>query len=367
MTEDRAPARHPDEDRPKLVEQTATVDGSDNITVLAGGDAQVTVQQPAAAGTELVKYLAPSLLAALLVSILGESLGLGGKIVAALAVLAWVAWAAARDTYLRMVQRLGLPVITAIYTAALIALTALPDIPKPAQFAIPAICWTAAAVIIVRLTETERKHRTVMQYAGAAVVGFGVVGTGLYVDLIRDGHTLFGVAMVGVSVTGISLGVAVILERDTLIDVVGAVGGVAMIGFGVVMALDGQTLVCVAAIGIGVATTVRGVAALFERDSLEQFAVIGLGVAVIGTGIEGVLDENTLYGAAMIGGGVATTVAAAAALFERDSLKQFAVIGIGVALTVLGVNAALNGDILFGAAGIGAGVAMIGIGVAWKV
>ncbi|MFE7722745.1 hypothetical protein ACFU44_27325 [Nocardia rhizosphaerihabitans] len=366
MTEDRAPARRPDEDRPDPVEQTAIVDGNDNITVLAGGDAHVTVQQPAAAGTEFVKYLAPSLLAALLVSILGEQLGIGGKIVTALTVAAWMTWSVARDTTLRLVQRFALPVVATTYTVAITTFTALPNIPKTLEFAVPAICWVAAAVITVRLTETERRHRTLTQYMGTTLIGTGVAMIGLGVGVVLDGHTLFGVAGIVLSVAVIGFGVAAVIDGDTLGNAAGIVAGVSMIGIGVAVILYGHTLFGVIGIFAGVALIGGGVASFSGRDDLEQFAAIGFGVAAIGFGVAAVLDGDALFGLAMIGLGTAMIGLGGGLIFGRDGLKQFAVICGGVAAIVRGVDTVLDGRALFGAAIVGFGVAAIGFGVALR-
>ncbi|MGW0640462.1 hypothetical protein, partial [Nocardia salmonicida] len=199
MNDDRTPRRPGPGRREGAVEQTVTVDGNTNTTVQAGRDAHVTVHHPPApdTGKEFARYLAPSLLAALVVSILGEQVGLGGKITAALFVVAWMAWVTARDTHLRLVQRIALPAIAVVYTVSLTVFTTLPSLPVPLQVAVPAICWITAAAITLRLTEPAHRPHTTLQYMGIAGTGVGIAGIGAGIAIILAGGTLGGIALIG--------------------------------------------------------------------------------------------------------------------------------------------------------------------------
>ncbi|MFF0532938.1 hypothetical protein ACFYT3_31780 [Nocardia amikacinitolerans] len=347
-----------------MIDQTVNVDGNENTTVVAGRDAHVVVNQPSAqARAELVKYLAPFLLPVLLLLTFGQQLGLPGRIAVAVATAAWMAWSAARDTYLRLIQRIALPVIAVAYTTSLTISTAIPDIPAPLQIAVPAILWVAAAGITLRLIESEHRSDAAQQYMGIAVIGLGIASINFGGAALR-GEALLGVVGVGVGVGVIGIGVAMISGSETLFGVAMIGVGLAGIGLGVAGMLRGFTLFGVSMIGGGVAVIGFGVAMIGGGDTLFGVAAIGIGVAMIGGGVEGILGGDILLGVSLIGIGVSLIGAGVAGFLRRLALFGVAVIGGGVSLIGVGVEGILLVSTLFGVAVIGGGVAVIGVGAA---
>ncbi|MFI2280334.1 hypothetical protein [Nocardia beijingensis] len=364
MNED-ARAREPEEEHPEVIDQTVTVEGSQNTTVVAGRDAHVVVGPPSAlARAELVRYLAPFLLPVLLLLTFGQQLGLPGRIAIAVATTAWMAWSTARDTYLRLVQRIALPVIAVAYTTSLTVSTAIPAIPTPLQIAVPAILWITAAVITLRLIESESRPRAAQQYMGVALIGAGVALINLAATVILGGYTLPGFAGIAVAAAGIGLGAALILDAETLFGAAMIGLGLAGIGAGAALILDAEILFGAAMIGLGLAGIGLGAVLILDAEILFGPAAISYGLAGIGLGAAMILDAEILFGVAMIGIGFATSGFGVAIILDAQTLGWIAMIGGGIAASGFGTAMILDAEILFGVAMIGGGLAASGFGVA---
>ncbi|MEV6071867.1 hypothetical protein AB0L82_35460 [Nocardia sp. NPDC052001] len=251
---------------------------------------------PAEHSRDFAQYLAPSLLSALLASILNNRFGLNAQIGAAALVVAWMGWTALRDSRLPWIRRAALPTISVAYTATLIGFIALPSAPPLLQTAIPAALWIAAASITLRLIESEHQTATASQYVGVATIGAGVAVIEMGVSRMVDSDRLLGVAAIGAGVAVIGMGVSRMVDSDRLFGVAAIGVGAAVIGGGVAAIMDSDRLLGVAAIGAGLAVIGGGVATIMDSDRpsdrLFGVATIGMGVALIGHGVAFIVRDR---------------------------------------------------------------------------
>ena len=189
----------------------------------------------------------PTAVAGIVIAKLSEYLNLWFVLPALGAAALYGVWKAPTVAHGPLIQRLLTPILVLAYTAFLVVLTVVPDLPPVWQVTGPAALFTAVALTAAR--------------------NYNAIGVG----------RAAGIAIIGIGIAVIGAGTAAILDHDIL-------AGIAIIGLGI------------AAIGAGTAL-------ILDHDHARGIAIIGIGIAAIGIGIAILLHQELTFGIAAIGGG----------------------------------------------------------------
>jgi hypothetical protein len=184
-------------------------------------------------------------------------------------------WKAPTVAHGPLIQRLLTPILVLAYTAFLVVITLVPDVPLVWQVTVPAALFAAVAFTAARSYGATGIGLTF----GIAYIGVGIAGIGVGIAAILHHQLTFGIAYIGLGIAVIGVGIAAILHHQ----LTGL--GIAAIGVGIAAILHHQAIGGIALIGVGIAGIGVGIAAILHHQLTGGIAFIGLGIAFIGGGI----------------------------------------------------------------------------------
>ena len=237
---------------------------------------------PASGAASFNKWLAggvPTFVAGLLVANFGQNPWFVLPALGAAAV--YGVWWAPTTKHGPLIRRLLTPILVLAYTAFLVVVAVVPDLPPVWQVTVPCAIFIATAITAAR----SYGDTGIFLAGGITLIGIGIAVTAVGIAALLDNNLTGGIALIGLGIALIGGGIARILDHDLT-------GGIALIGGGIAFILDHQLTFGIAGIGAGIAGIGIGIAGILDHDLTLGIAGIGLGIALTGGGIALVLDHD---------------------------------------------------------------------------